>query len=381
MPKSKRPAKNPSGPPAQKVPRVPARLSSLHRWYAKNRRPLPWRKTKDPYRILVSEFLLQQTQVAQAIPYYHRFIKRFPTLRFLALASQHDVLKAWEGAGYYARARNLHKASKIIAENYHGRVPSDYATLLSLPGIGPYMAAAISSIAFGEKKAVLDGNVIRIIARVNAVQQPVDEPKTKKKLQAVAQRWLESRPSIPPSTHNQSMMELGALVCTPRSPDCAHCPLQKDCAAYRRGAQEEFPIKNARPARPLIAVATGLLLHRGKVLIAQRWGDDFLGGLWEFPGGKQEKGEKLPDTVRREFLEEVGLRIQPIRQLMVVRAEYTHKSVDMSVFLCRLVPRASSIPRAIDCQNVRWEKISNLRRYAFPKANHAMIDWLEKQKL
>ncbi|MDE1798100.1 MAG: A/G-specific adenine glycosylase [Candidatus Micrarchaeota archaeon] len=356
----------------------PAHLPSLHSWYAAHRRPLPWRATRDPYRILVSEFLLQQTQVKQAIPYYKRFLARFPTVRSLASASQHDVLKLWEGAGYYARARNLHKTAKIIVETYGGKIPPDYATLISMPGIGPYLAAAVSSIAFGEQRAVLDGNVIRVIARVNAVQQAVDTPAAKKKLQKMADDWL-SKSKVSPSAHNQAMMELGALVCTPRAPGCAHCPLQKDCAAFSHGAQEEFPVKNARPRRPVIAVATVLLVHKGKVLIAQRWGDDFLGGLWEFPGGKQEAGEALSRTVAREFLEEVGLRVRPVREVMAVRAEYTHKSVDMAVFLCRLEKQEKpSAPRAIDCQDVRWEKVSNLRRYAFPKANHAMIDWLEK---
>jgi A/G-specific adenine glycosylase len=300
------------------------------------------------------------------------------------------VLKVWEGCGYYARARNLHKTAKIIVEKYGGQVPSDYVTLLSLPGIGPYLAAAISSIAFGEKKAVLDGNVIRVLSRVQALNQSVDQPATKKKLQQLADDWLQAsctltthpHSNVTPSIHNQAMMELGALICTPRAPDCAYCPLQKDCAAYSHGAQEEFPIKKPKVARPIIKAGVGILRHLdGRVLITQRWGDDFLGGLWEFPGGKQEKGEKIENTVIRELKGEIGLNVKISRHALDVRGEYTHRIILMYVYECRLSPgEPLSNLRAIDCQDARWEKISNLRRYAFPKANHAMLEWLEKQK-
>ena len=360
--------KSPAGPP----------LAPLHAWYSAHARALPWRRTKDPYKILVSEFLLQQTQVAQAIPYYERFIARFPNLRSLADAPLDSVLKAWEGCGYYARARNLHKSAKIIIAEHGGAVPSSHAALLALPGVGPYLAASISSIAFEEPNAVLDGNVIRVLARVQAYRFSVDLPKSKKHLQTLAQAWLAST-STPPSIHNQSMMELGALICTPKNPKCASCPLAKGCQARLLGRTEDFPIKKKKAARPLIQVATGLLLNRkGEVLISQRHPSDFLGGLWEFPGGKQDEGENLAECVVREFLEEVGLKVVPLREVMVVRAEYTHKLVDMHVFLLCLPKGRSRAPRPLDCQAVKWEKIEHLHHYAFPKADHAMIEWLEK---
>lgn len=361
--------------------KAPSALSKLHAWYPAHARDLPWRRTRDPYEIMVSEFLLQQTQVKQATPYYRRFVKRFPTLRSLADASQHDVLKAWEGCGYYARARNLHQTAKIIVEKYHGRVPPDYATLISLPGIGPYLAAAISSIAFGEKRAVLDGNVIRVIARVQAMGGPVDEPATKKKLQKIAQDWLESA-SVSPSIHNQAMMELGALVCTPKIPDCAHCPMRKNCAAHSHGAQEEFPIRKPKPARPVIQAGVGILRRKnGDVLICQRRGDGFLGGLWGFPGGQQEKGERIGHAVIRELKEETGLDVEIVRHALDVRGEYTHLIVDLRAYECKLAASSDGIPKAIGCQDARWEKIRNLRRYAFPKADHAIIGWLENRRI
>ena len=358
-------------------------LASLHAWYSRFARDLPWRQTKDPYKIMVNEFLLQQTQVKQAIPYYLRFIARFPTLASLASASEHDVLKAWEGCGYYARARNLHKTAKRIVDEYGGVVPASHSTLLSLPGIGPYLAASISSIAFVEPHAVLDGTVIRVLARVHAFKLSVDQPKAKKELQKIAQKWLEraqsSSPSIAPSLHNQAMMELGALICTPKNPKCGQCPLRARCRAHLLGRTEDFPVKSARRARPLIQVATGLLLNaKGEVLISQRHAADFLGSLWEFPGGKQDEGESLSECVAREFLEEVGLRVVGVREVMTVRAEYTHKRVDMHVFLLRLPNGRSPLPRPLDCQAVKWEKIENLHLYAFPKANHVMIKWLER---
>ncbi|VVB57200.1 G/T mismatches repair enzyme [uncultured archaeon] len=367
-------AKGKPGPPA------PSSLAALHAWYSKNARALPWRESNaNPYHVLVSEFLLQQTQVKQAIPYYERFIKKFPTLSSLASADLDSVLKAWEGCGYYARARNLHKTAQIIMKQYDGKIPSSHAALLSLPGIGPYLAASISSIAYQQPHAVLDGNVIRVLARASAYPHAVDSPKSKKELQKMAQDWLDQSPAVSPSLHNQSMMELGALICTPRNPKCASCPLAGICRAHLVGREEDFPIKARRQARPLIQVGTGFLFNqKGEILISQRYGDDFLGGLWEFPGGKQEEGESLARCVEREFMEEVGLPIRARDELMVVRAEYTHKSVDMHVFRCVLQKNASSLPRPLECQAVKWEKISNLGKYAFPKANRRMLEWLEK---
>lgn len=361
---------------------LPPPLAPLHSWYRQHARDLPWREKKtNPYHVLVSEFLLQQTQVKQAIPYYHRFLKRFPTLRALADAPLDSVLKAWEGCGYYARARNLHKTAKKIMDEYGGKIPRAREKLLELPGIGPYLAASISSIAFEKPHAVLDGNVIRVLSRVAAYSHAADSSKAKKQLQKTAQGWMDRavQSSIPPSLHNQAMMELGALVCTPKHPKCETCPLAKGCRAHVLGREEDFPIKGRKQTRPLIQAATGLLFNeKGEILISQRYGDDFLGGLWEFPGGKQDAGESLAQCVEREFEEEVGLCVRALKKIMRVRAEYTHKSVDLSVFLVGLSPRCASVPRPLECQAVKWEKIQNLRRYAFPKANHALLDWLEK---
>lgn len=391
-PRAQRPPQTPAPPTPRSSgtglkPPAPARtphqkllhaLAALHSWYSREARDLPWRRTRDPYMIMVSEFLLQQTTVAQATPYYHRFIQRFPTVQSLAEADVHDVLKAWEGCGYYARARNLHRAAKIIVERHGGQVPSDPDALLDLPGVGPYLAAAISSIAFGKRQAVLDGNVVRVLSRVEAFEHPVDASDSKKELQALAQAWLQSSDASP-SRHNQAMMELGARICTPKKPDCAHCPLSPICRAREQGRPEAFPLKGKRAPRPLIHAAVGFLCRGDEVLISQRHGDDFLGGLWEFPGGKQEPGETLAQAVEREFLEEVGLRVKAGQEVMAVMGEYTHKRVLMHVFECSLRGRGAQAPQKLDCQDVRWERIGNLGRYAFPRANQKMVEWLVRR--
>ncbi len=330
---------------------------------------------------MMSEFLLQQTQVKQAIPYYTRFIKRFPTVQALARAHSDSVLKAWEGCGLYARARNLHKTAQVLMRQYRGRIPHEREKLLELPGIGPYLAASISSIAYEQPHAVLDANVLRVLARVQMLRTPIEKPDARKKLQHMAQEWMDeaSANSILPSLHNQSMMELGALVCRPKNPHCQICPLKKACRAHLLGRTEDFPVHKKKKIRPTIHAATGILRNRkGEILVSQRYGDDFLGGLWEFPGGKQEEGERLEETVEREFREEVGLRVRAMKKIMQVRAEYTHKSVVLHVFEVKLVDKTSCVPHPIDCQNVKYMKFSQLGKLAFPKANRVILEQLKK---
>ena len=216
---------------------VPERILS---WYAQHRRDLPWRKTRDPYRIWISEIMLQQTQVDTVIPYYHRFIEKFPVVEDLAEASMEDVLKVWENLGYYSRARNLHAAAGQLVKRSGGRFPENRDGLLLLPGIGPYTAAAIMSFAFGEQIATVDGNVKRVMSRLFAVPEPIDQSPTRRRLHDLA---AELVPERNPSEFNQGLMDLGATVCTPRRPSCRSCPLQGLCLAFQEGLQETLPIK------------------------------------------------------------------------------------------------------------------------------------------
>ncbi|HET6349874.1 MAG TPA: A/G-specific adenine glycosylase, partial [Candidatus Krumholzibacteria bacterium] len=214
-------------------------------WYRRSHRDLPWRHTRDPYCIWVSEVMLQQTQVATVIPYYGRFLRRFPTLRALARAPLDDVLKHWEGLGYYARARNLHRAAGVVLETHGGKIPDDPAAFGALPGVGTYMTAAVQSIAFNAPLAVVDGNVKRVVARWFAIGQSVDQTAGMRIVQERAQSLIDP---ADPGTFNQAVMELGALVCRPLHPDCTACPVAPECAAHRAGTEADYPLRDARRA-------------------------------------------------------------------------------------------------------------------------------------
>jgi A/G-specific adenine glycosylase len=259
----------------------------LAQWYARGHRDLPWRRTADPYAIWVAEIMLQQTRAAAAIPYYERFLDRFPTVNALAAAEEPEVLALWSGLGYYSRARNLLAAARQIAAR--GAFPRQYEELRELPGIGDYTAAAVGSIAFGEPRAVLDGNVLRVVARMENDGGDIARPRTRERLRAVAESWLDRRE---PGVFNQALMELGATVCTPRRPLCAECPLRERCRALERGTVAQLPVKLGRIA-PQRIEAVLLLVRRGRrILLRQRPASERrMAGFWELPAP-----EHLPAT-------------------------------------------------------------------------------------
>lgn len=330
----------------------------LLEWYTSHARRLPWRGSSDPYAVWVSEIMLQQTRVETVIPYFERWMLRFPTLAALAQAGQQEVLAVWEGLGYYSRARNLQRAAQIVLTDYGGHLPSEASTLRRLPGIGRYSAAAIASIAFGANEAALDGNIRRVIARLFDVSEPARSPQGEQKL------WDLARQHLPPGRageYNQALMDLGALVCLPRQPRCPECPLIEDCQAYRLGLQEQRPVLPARPAVPHYTVAAAVIWREGQLLIARRPADGLLGGLWEFPGGKLQPGEDLPTCLRREIQEELGVHIDVGRPLGVYRHAYTHFKVTLHAFECELV---LGEPQALHASELRWVKPAELP--AFP---------------
>ena len=261
--------------------------AKLTKWYDGARRSLPWRNTTDPYSILVSEIMLQQTRAQAVIPYYEKFLQRFPTVQHLAGADEEEVLLCWSGLGYYRRARNLQKAARLIAES--GSFPSDYEAIRELPGVGSYTAAAVSSIAFGARRAVVDGNVMRVIARVTADSGDVGAPSSKLRFESIAATLLDRRD---PGRFNQAMMELGATVCLPRNPLCLLCPVSDRCVARAQGRQSELPVRLKR-ARPIRIEATLLMIERaGRILLWQRRSDSQrLAGFWELPSS-----EELPNA-------------------------------------------------------------------------------------
>jgi A/G-specific adenine glycosylase len=262
--------------------------SQLLAWAETSLRDLPWRRERTPYRVWVSEIMLQQTRVETVIPYYQRWMSRFPTIGALAQADLGQALKCWEGLGYYARCRNLHRAAWIVVERHGGQLPERRGELLALPGIGPYTVGAILSLAFGQDAAVLDGNVRRVLSRLYALDDDPREAKTRQKLWALAESLL---PPGKAGRFNEALMDLGATVCTPKGPRCANCPLNQVCQAYASGDAEGYPPPTRRAPTPHYHVTAAVIWRDGQVLIAQRPLDGLLGGLWEFPGGKQEKGE------------------------------------------------------------------------------------------
>jgi A/G-specific adenine glycosylase len=341
-------------------------------WFERSARALPWRTRRTAYRVVVSEFMLQQTRVDQARPYFLAFVRRFPGWRRLAAAAPQDVLKAWEGLGYYARARNLQRLARSVVRDHGGRLPASAASLAALPGIGPYTAAAVESLARNRPAAVVDGNVARVFSRLLAVRL---DPRRAADRERVRRRSMSLLPAGRSRAYNESLMELGALVCTPRSPRCGDCPLRAVCRAGRAGRAEEFPGRRPARARPVKTVGAAVVLDaRGRVLIARRREGDRLGGLWEFPGGKRERGEDLAACIRREMREELGIGVEVGRRLIRVDHDYSHFSIRLHAHWCRHV---SGRPRAIECAGFAWVSPPRLRRYPFSRADLHVLDALE----
>jgi A/G-specific adenine glycosylase len=342
-------------------------------WFAANARDLPWRHDRTPYRVWVSEVMLQQTQVDTVVPYYHRFLKRFPSIQALASASLEEVLKVWEGMGYYARARHLHQAARQLVTANGGRLPEQFDELQRLPGVGAYTAGAIASLAFGQRAAAVDGNTRRVLCRVFAIREDVTRSATKRRLQELAMTLL---PPKQPGRFNEALIELGATVCTPRAPSCDRCPLADMCQAYAEGEQEALPVRRPRRQTPHYNVAAAVTVRDdGAVLVAQRNVDDMLGGLWEFPGGKCEDGEALPACLAREMREELGVEVEVGVPVTVVEHAYTHFRITLHAFLCRL---REGRPRCLDCAAFRWVAPGDLDQFpmsvADRKVAQALID-------
>ncbi len=319
-------------------------------WFAAYARDLPWRQHRTPYRVWVSEVMLQQTQVETVRDYYRRFMTRFPSVDELAAASQEEVLKLWEGLGYYRRARALHQAAREVVAEYGGRLPSNVQALRDLPGIGAYTSGAIASIAFGIPVPAIDGNVRRVLSRILALPQPT--PKT------LEEAVCAIIPPEAPGTFNEALMELGATICRPRSPECPACPWRALCRARAQGTQEEYPPPTPRKPIPHYDVVAAVTLRKdGCVLVAQRRQDTMLGGMWEFPGGKREKGETLQVALLRELMEEMGIEIAVGEEVAQVPHTYTHMRITLYAFACRLV---AGEPRCIECDDFRWVPVGKL---------------------
>lgn len=337
-------------------------------WFTRHQRQMPWRSNRTAYRVWISELMLQQTRVDTVRPYFQAWMKRFPSLRALAAAPLQDVLKQWEGLGYYARARNAHRAATFLVQERGGRFPRTSSALRELPGIGPYTAAAIASLAFGEPVAVLDGNVMRVLSRLVACPDDIGSSTTRRAMQAWADQLLIEEQ---PGACNEAWMELGATICLPRNPDCSGCPLRACCRARAEGDPEQYPKKEKAAAVPHRHVGAGIIVRRdGHILIAQRREDAMLGGMWEFPGGGQEPGESLSRCVARELREELGIQVRVGPRLLTVRHAFSHFTMDLHAYWVRI---HSGRPRPLQCADLAWVRPSQIAKYPLPRADQRIL--------
>lgn len=350
--------------------RIPHFRTALLQWYETHQRRLPWRSNADPYRIWVSEVMLQQTRVDTVIPYYERFLHRFPDVGALAASDLQSVLKLWEGLGYYARARHLHRAAQEIVTRFRGRIPDEPEAIQTLPGVGDYIASAVLSIAFGRVLAVVDGNVKRVLARLYTEASPVNRPESHKIYKGLANRLIA--PECP-GIFNQAMMEVGALVCKPRLPNCPDCPMQSFCRAFALNSVAVYPNREKKRATPRLHLAAGVVRHNGRLLITQRKPEGLLGGLWEFPSDEIREGESPESACHRLLLESTGLTVRIDRFLTTIHHAYTHFRITMEVFRCTRLGGQVCLNSAVD---YRWIRPGDFPDYPFPKANLKFIPLL-----
>jgi len=320
---------------AASATRLARARAALLAWYRASRRDLPWRRTRDPYAIWISEAMLQQTRVETVVGYYARFLERFPTLGALAAADVEDVYERWAGLGYYSRARNLHAAARVVRERFGGALPDEVERLRELPGIGRYTAGAIASIAFDRPAAILDGNVERVLARYLGLRDDVKAKTTAARLWETAAA-LAQGPA--PGDLNQSLMELGALVCTPRAPRCDACPLARDCDARERGDAEALPVRAAKAAPRAVRFVAALVVRGGRALLVRRPPGGLLGGLWELPGDEIARGEKAEDALRRGVRARTGLELDGVAPAGAVTHELTHRRLRLQLFRAEAAP-------------------------------------------
>jgi len=341
-------------------------------WYAEHGRDLPWRRTRDPYAIWVSEIMLQQTRVDTVLPYYTRFLARFPNVTALAEAPLEEVLKVWEGLGYYARGRNLHRAARIMVDRFGGDLPASEQELAKLPGIGRYTADALGAIVFERDKLALEGNLRRVLARLFDLHLDPRRPEGERELR---ERGMSILPVGRASEFNQALMDLGALVCTPRAPGCEACPLAADCLAHQNNTQEQLPIRQSRQPLPLRQLVAAVL-HEGEyLLITRRPEGGLLGGLWGFPGGYVEEGESNQLALKRALKKQLGLEIEVNAPLPSLAHAYTHFRAALQPFTCQ---SRSGSGRLRERSDIRWVKVNDLESLPMGKLDRMLASELER---
>ncbi|MET1248802.1 A/G-specific adenine glycosylase [Sporolactobacillus sp. STCC-11] len=340
-------------------------------WFHTKGRQLPWRETNNPYYIWISEVMLQQTQVNTVIPYYNHFISRFPTPEALANAPEQEVLKCWEGLGYYSRARNLQHGVREMVENYDGRLPDNKGDLLSITGIGPYTAAALLSFAYDEPEPAIDGNLMRVLSRVFLIDDDISKQKTRKKFENLASDLIAR---TEPGAFNQALMDLGAMICRPKKTNCPQCPVHAYCLAYDEGVQLEYPVKSGKVKLRSLNYAVLLIQdEQGRYLIEQRPEKGLLAGLWQFPMmslDEYEEQSQRADYVRERY----GCAVAPVRKPF----SYTHRFSHLIWRLTLLVGKGTTKKQLKERQ--RWTAKDKFERYPFPVSHQKIIEWIKNNR-
>ena len=337
-------------------------------WFLKHQRHLPWRIRGNPYRIFVVEVMLQQTQIKTVIPYYKRWLKVFPNIEALARAPLDKVLKLWEGLGYYTRARNLHKAAKMIVAEFGGKIPSDLETLQSLPGIGRYTAGAITSIAFQKPVSLVDGNVMRVLSRVFYIRKDIKKPETQKLMYTIAGTLV---PQKVPGIFNQALMELGSLICIPEIPKCPVCPVKSLCLAYRKGDPSKLPVRSKGVEVKEIEMVVGMLTKNGKFLIRRRPNRGIWGGLWEIPGAVRLPYQTAEEALKEEFKSVLGISIAILKKAPPFEHRFTHRKALVRPFYIKALSNGRD--RLSQTEPVRWVERKALNKLSFPVPHQKII--------
>ncbi len=351
---------------------------ALLAWFAEKGRDLPWRRQYSAYHVWISEIMLQQTQMERGVRYYCNWMRRFPDVRAVAEAPESEIMKAWEGLGYYSRARNLHRAAKQIMTLHHGEFPRDIEAIRALPGVGEYTAGAIASIAFEQDIPAVDANVERVFSRLLDIDTLIKDKRAKA---YVREAVMACMPKGKARFFNQAIMELGALICS-KKPSCGVCPVRMFCEALRLGVTDKRPVLQVKPGRIYVKLATGVLLHKGCVLIQKRPPVGIWAGFWEFPGGSMEEGESPEETLLREFREETELLVRIKRKIAEIPFSYTRYRATMHAFLLALdIPAETDrgFPKPVLHAATRYEWVPwpELERYIFPSGHRKLLDILK----
>ncbi|WP_035100268.1 A/G-specific adenine glycosylase [Aneurinibacillus terranovensis] len=353
-------------------------------WFERQQRVLPWRENRDAYRVWVSEIMLQQTRVETVIPYYERFMARFPTLKDLAEADLEEVYKLWEGLGYYSRARNLHSAVREVQESYGGTVPNTPEDVYKLKGIGPYTAGAILSIAYGLPEPAVDGNVMRVLSRILYIEDDIAKAKTRKLFEAVIRRIIAFHN---PSFFNQALMELGALICVPRSPRCHECPVMQHCRARETGNPEKLPIKTKAKQVRVQEMAVGLVqLPDDKWLLHKRPETGLLANLWEFPNIEIADGIKAGEGLSNAAIEQLsrylyetdGVRAIPYEKVMQHTHVFSHLQWNLHVYVCKFAGSAEKVREQVEQKRAVWVSLDDMENYPFSVSHKKIAEALSK---